>query len=86
MTPKSIASMSASRSIQVEIDGIRHQVDDWSVGGFASESVLTSRKPDERFWVRLIFLFEEFELTMRRERAWSTSTRDTVASAATSSL
>jgi alginate biosynthesis protein Alg44 len=53
--------------IQVEIDGIRHQVDDWSVGGFAVESVLTSRKPDERFWVRLIFPFEEFELTMRRE-------------------
>jgi mannuronan synthase len=53
--------------IQVEIDGIRHQVDDWSVGGFAVESVLTSRKPDECFWVRLIFPFEEFELTMRRE-------------------
>ncbi len=53
--------------IQVEIDGIRHQVDDWSVGGFAVESVLTSRKPDERFWVRLIFPFEEFELSMRRE-------------------
>ena len=53
--------------IQVEIDGIRYQVDDWSVGGLAVESVLTSRKPDERFWVRLIFPFEEFELTMRRE-------------------
>jgi mannuronan synthase len=53
--------------IQVEIDGIRHQVDDWSLGGLAVESVLTSRKPDERFWVRLIFPFEEFELTMRRE-------------------
>jgi alginate biosynthesis protein Alg44 len=53
--------------IQVEIDGIRHQVDDWSLGGLAVESVLTSRKPDDRFWVRLIFPFEEFELTMRRE-------------------
>ena len=53
--------------IQVEIDGIRHQVDDWSLGGLAVESVLTSRKPDEHFWVRLIFPFEEFELTMRRE-------------------
>ena len=53
--------------IQVEIDGIRHQVDDWSVGGLAVESVLTSRKPDERFWVRLIFPFDEFELAMRRE-------------------
>ena len=53
--------------IQVEIDGIRHQVDDWSLGGLAVEIVLTPRKPDERFWVRLIFPFEEFELTMRRE-------------------
>jgi alginate biosynthesis protein Alg44 len=53
--------------IQVEIDGIRHQVDDWSLGGLAVESVLTSRKPDDRFWVRLIFPFDEFELTMRRE-------------------
>jgi mannuronan synthase len=53
--------------ILVEIDGIRYQVDDWSVGGLAVESVLTSRKPDDRFWVRLIFPFEEFELTMRRE-------------------
>src|SRR5262245_45968355 len=53
--------------ILVEIDGIRHQVDDWSIGGLAVESVLTSRKPDERFWVRLIFPFDEFELTMRRE-------------------
>jgi hypothetical protein len=53
--------------IQVEIDGIRHQVDDWSLGGLAVESVLTSRKPGDRFWIRLIFPFEEFELTMRRE-------------------
>jgi alginate biosynthesis protein Alg44 len=53
--------------VQVEIDGIRHQVDDWSLGGLAVESVLTSRKPDDRFWVRLIFPFDEFELTMRRE-------------------
>ena len=29
--------------------------------------MLTPRKPDEHFWVRLIFPFEEFELTMRRE-------------------
>jgi alginate biosynthesis protein Alg44 len=53
--------------IHVEIDGIRYQVDDWSVSGLAVESVLASRKPDERFWVKLIFPFEEFELTMRRE-------------------
>ena len=53
--------------IQVEIDGIRYQVDDWSIGGLAVESVMTSRKPDEKFSVRLIFPFEEFEMTMRRE-------------------
>ena len=51
--------------IQVEIDGVRYQVDDWSVGGFGVESVMTSRQPGERFPVRLIFPFEEFELTMR---------------------
>jgi mannuronan synthase len=51
--------------IQVEIDGVRYQVDDWSVGGFGVESVMTSRQPGERFAVRLIFPFEEFEMIMR---------------------
>lgn len=51
--------------IQVEIDGIRYQVDDWSVGGFGVESVMPSRQPGERFPVKLIFPFEEFEMTMR---------------------
>lgn len=51
--------------IQVEVDGVRYQVDDWSVGGFGVESVMTSRQPGERFSVRLIFPFEEFEMTMR---------------------
>jgi alginate biosynthesis protein Alg44 len=51
--------------IQVEIDGVRYQVDDWSLGGFGVESVMTSRQPGERFQARLIFPFEEFELTMR---------------------
>lgn len=51
--------------IQVEIDGIRYQVDDWSVGGLGVESVMTSRQPGDRFPVRLIFVFEEFEMTMR---------------------
>ena len=41
--------------IQAEIDGIRYQVDDWSIGGFGVESVMTSRQPGERFPVRLIF-------------------------------
>jgi alginate biosynthesis protein Alg44 len=51
--------------IQVEVDGVRYQVDDWSVGGFGVESVMTSRQPGERFSIRLIFPFEEFEMTMR---------------------
>lgn len=53
--------------IQVEVDGVRYQADDWSVGGFGVESVMTSRQPGERFPVRLIFPFEEFEMTMRFE-------------------
>ena len=51
--------------IQVEIDGIRYQVDDWSLGGLGVESVMTSRQPGERFSIRLIFPFEEFEMIMR---------------------
>jgi alginate biosynthesis protein Alg44 len=51
--------------IQVEIDGVRYQVDDWSVGGFGVESVMSSRQPGERFAIRLIFPFEEFEMIMR---------------------
>lgn len=51
--------------IQVEIDGVRYQVDDWSVGGFGVESVMISREPRERFPVRLIFPFEEFEMSLR---------------------
>jgi mannuronan synthase len=51
--------------IQVEIDGVRYQVDDWSLGGLGVESVITSRQPGERFSVRLIFPFEEFEMIMR---------------------
>ncbi|MGH6899520.1 MAG: PilZ domain-containing protein [Geminicoccaceae bacterium] len=51
--------------IQIEIDGIRYQVDDWSIGGFGVESVMTSRQPGKRFPVRLIFTFEEFDMIMR---------------------
>ncbi len=53
--------------IQVELDGVRYNVDDWSVGGFGVESVMTSRQAGERFPVRLIFPFEEFDMTMRLE-------------------
>ena len=51
--------------IQAEVDGIRYQVDDWSIGGFGVESVMTSRQPGEHFPVKLIFMFEEFDMTMR---------------------
>ena len=51
--------------IQVEVDGVRYQVDDWSAGGFGVESVMTSRQPGERFPVKLILPFEEFEMAMR---------------------
>jgi alginate biosynthesis protein Alg44 len=51
--------------IQVEVDGIRYQVDDWSVGGFGVESVMTSRQAGEHVPVKLIFTFEEFDMTMR---------------------
>ena len=51
--------------IQVEIDGVRYTVDDWSVGGFGVESIMTSRQPGEHFPVKLIFPFEEFEMSMR---------------------
>jgi alginate biosynthesis protein Alg44 len=51
--------------IQVELDGVRYQVDDWSAGGFGVESVMTARQPGERFPVKLIFPFEDFDMTMR---------------------
>lgn len=51
--------------IQVEIDGVRYQVDDWSMGGFGVESVMTSRQPDEKFSARLFFPFEDFDMSMR---------------------
>jgi alginate biosynthesis protein Alg44 len=51
--------------IQVEIDGVRYQVDDWSMGGFGVESVMTSRQPGERFSARLFFPFEDFDMSMR---------------------
>ncbi|HET6519741.1 MAG TPA: HlyD family efflux transporter periplasmic adaptor subunit [Geminicoccaceae bacterium] len=53
--------------IRVEIDGTRYQVDDWSVGGFGVENVVASRQPGERYRCRVIFPFEDFELSMRVE-------------------
>ena len=51
--------------VQVELDGVRYQVDDWSVGGFGVESVLTSRRAGDHLMVRMVFPFEEFEMAMR---------------------
>lgn len=51
--------------IAVEIDGTRYSVDDWSMGGFGVASPITSRRDGERFAIRLIFPFEDFELTLR---------------------
>ncbi|MGD9508760.1 MAG: HlyD family efflux transporter periplasmic adaptor subunit [Geminicoccaceae bacterium] len=51
--------------IAVEIDGTRYSVDDWSMGGLGVASPITSRREGERFAVRLIFPFEDFELTLR---------------------
>jgi alginate biosynthesis protein Alg44 len=51
--------------IQVEIDGVRYQVDDWSMGGFGVESVMTSRQSGEKFSARLFFPFEDFDMSMR---------------------
>jgi alginate biosynthesis protein Alg44 len=51
--------------IQVEVDGVRYKADDWSTGGFGVESVMTSRQAGERLPVKLIFPFEDFEMSMR---------------------
>jgi alginate biosynthesis protein Alg44 len=51
--------------IDVEIDGTRYTVDDWSIGGFGIESEIASRQPGERFPVRLVFPFEDFEVSVR---------------------
>jgi alginate biosynthesis protein Alg44 len=53
--------------IGVEIDGVRYTVDDWSVGGFGVESPMTAHQPGDRFPARLLFPFEDFELTLRLE-------------------
>lgn len=51
--------------INVEIDGSSFTVDDWSMGGFGIFSEMTSRQPGERFPVKLVFPFEDFEVTLR---------------------
>ncbi|WGF86408.1 HlyD family efflux transporter periplasmic adaptor subunit [Marinivivus vitaminiproducens] len=50
--------------ILVEMDGVRYQVDDWSMGGFGIESELTSRAPGEKFVARLTFPFDSFDIAM----------------------
>ena len=53
--------------IGVEIDGKRFAVEDWSMGGFGVESSIAGQRPGERFPVRLIFPFEDFEVSMKLE-------------------
>lgn len=53
--------------ITVEIDGQRYSVDDWSIGGFGVLAALPRRQPGERFAVRLILPFEDFELSLDLE-------------------
>jgi len=51
--------------IVVEIDGSRFTVDDWSMGGFGIQAEMSSRQPGENFAARLIFPFEDFEVSLR---------------------
>ncbi len=51
--------------IAIEIDGTRYTIDDWSMGGFGIAAEMTSRQPGERFPARLIFPFEDFEVSLR---------------------
>ena len=51
--------------ISIEIDGTAFTVDDWSMGGFGIMSEMTSRQPGERFSVKLMFPFEDFDVTLR---------------------
>ncbi len=51
--------------LSVEIDGTAFTVDDWSMGGFGIHSEMTSRQPGERFVVKLVFPFEDFDVTLR---------------------
>jgi alginate biosynthesis protein Alg44 len=53
--------------IGIEIDGTRHTTDDWSVGGFGVAGPIRGRQPGERFPARLIFPFEDFELSLQAE-------------------
>lgn len=53
--------------ITVEIDGTRFVTDDWSIGGFGVLGQISSREPGERFPVRLVFPFEDFEISLRAD-------------------
>lgn len=51
--------------IGVDIDGTVFTVDDWSMGGFGIERGTSARLSGERFPVRLVFPFEDFEVVLR---------------------
>jgi mannuronan synthase len=53
--------------LAIEVDGARHQVGDWSLGGFAVAAPISGRRVGDRLPVRLIFAFDDFEMVMRFE-------------------
>jgi hypothetical protein len=53
--------------IEVEMDGSRHRVADWSIGGFAVAAAISGHRPGERLPVRVIFAFDDVEMVMRFE-------------------
>ncbi len=50
--------------VGVEIDGVRYVTDDWSVGGFGVLADLPGRRPGDRFTVRMVLPFEDFEIVL----------------------
>ena len=53
--------------LTIEIDGTRYHVDDWSMGGFGVASGMTSRQVGERLPARILFPFEDFEVSLHVE-------------------
>ncbi len=53
--------------LTIEIDGTRYHVDDWSMGGFGVANAMTSRQVGERLPARILFPFEDFEVSLHVE-------------------
>ena len=50
--------------ITVEIEGTQYYADDWSIGGFGVQGRIPPHQPGDRFPVRLMFPFEDFEIVL----------------------